>query len=159
MDWFLDLGYWGLLIGTFLSGTILTFSSDILLIGILLAGGDPWICLVAATIGNGTGALTSYLLGRLAKWEWLEKWFKIKPETLEKQKAKVDKYGVWGALFSWLPVVGQVFMVALGFYKVKPKTTVLLTYAGCLFRFLVWVLLYIHFGQAFIDFVMGMMGK
>lgn len=155
MDWLLDLGYWGLFLGTFLAGTVLTFSSDVMLVGILVAGGDPWLCLLAATLGNGTGALTSYLIGWLGKWEWLEKWFKVKPETLEKQKTKVDKYGVWGALFSWAPVVGQVFMIALGFYRVKPKTTVLLTYAGCFCRFLVWTLLYIHYGETFVNWIIG----
>ncbi len=153
MDWLIDLGYWGLLLGTFLGGTILTLGSDFLMIGLLLGGGNPWICLAMATIGNGSGALTSYLLGWLARWEWLEKWFKIKPETLEKQKVNVDKYGVWGALFSWAPIVGQIFMVTLGFYKVKPKTAALLTYTGCFCRFLVWVLLYINYGQAFIDWL------
>jgi membrane protein YqaA with SNARE-associated domain len=153
MDWLLDLGYGGLFLGTFLAGTVLTFSSDILLVGILLAGGDPWICLALATLGNGTGALTSYALGWLGKWEWIERWFKVRPETLSQQKARVDRYGVWGALFSWAPVVGQVFMIALGFYKVKPRTTVLLTYIGCFCRFLVWTLLYIHFGDAFVGWL------
>lgn len=156
MDWLIDLGYWGLLFGTFLAGTIFPLSSDILMVSMLLAGGNVWLCLVMAAVGNGTGALTSYALGWLGKWEWLEKWFKIKHETLEKQKANVNKYGVWGAFFSWAPVVGQVFMVALGFYKVKPAMTILLTYAGCFFRFLVWALLYIHYGDAFTDWVMSL---
>ncbi|MDR0907480.1 MAG: DedA family protein [Rikenellaceae bacterium] len=149
MDWLLDLGYGGVLVGSFLAGTIFTFSSEILLVGILVAGGDPWICLALATIGNGTGAITSYVLGWLGKWEWIERWFKVQPETLARQKARVDRYGVWGALLSWAPFVGQVFMVALGFYRVKPRTTVLLTYLGCFARFLVLTLLYIHYGEAF----------
>lgn len=151
MDWLLNLGYWGLFLGTFLAGTIFTFSSDILLVGVLLAGGNPWICLVVATAGNGTGALTNYLLGWFGKWEWIEKWFKVKPETLENQKATIDRYGVWLALLSWAPIVGEVFMIGLGFYKVKPKTTIILVYAGCFIRFLVWVLLYIHYGQDFVS--------
>jgi hypothetical protein len=44
-------------------------------------------------------------------------------------------------------------MIALGFYKVKPRTTVLLTYTGCFVRFLVWTLLYIHYGDAFTDWL------
>jgi membrane protein YqaA with SNARE-associated domain len=155
MDWLLDLGYGGLLIGTFLAGTVLTFSSDILLVGILVAGGNPWICLALATLGNGTGALTSYLLGWLGRWKWLEKWFKVKPETLEQQRARVHRYGVWGALLSWTPVVGQLFMIALGFYKVKPQMTVLLTYAGCFCRFLMWTLLYIHYGDSFTNWLIN----
>lgn len=153
MDWLLDLGYWGLFIGTFLAGTILTFSSDILLVGILVAGGDAWICLALATVGNAAGTMTNYLLGWLGKWEWIEKWFRVKPETLVKQKANIDRYGVWGAFFSWAPIVGQVFMIGLGFYKVKPKTTTLLVFAGCFVRFLVWVLLYLRYSQAFISWL------
>jgi membrane protein YqaA with SNARE-associated domain len=157
-DWLLDLGYWGLFLGTFIAGTIVSLSSELLIIGMLLAGGDPWLCLVAATAGNGSGALVTYLMGWFAKWEWLEKWFKVKEETLVKQKSKVYKYGVWGALLSWLPVVGQLFMVALGFYKIKPALTVVLTYTGCLCRFLVWTLLYIHYGDAFIEWILNLTG-
>ena len=154
-DWLIDLGYWGLLLGTFIAGTVVSLSSDVLLVTILLAGGDPWICLAAATVGNGTGAMTSYVLGWFARWEWIERWFRVKESTLERQKAVIRKWGVWCALFSWLPVVGQIFMIGLGFYKVRPSVTALLTYAGCLCRFLVWVLLYIHFGDEFIEWITG----
>ncbi len=154
-DWLLDLGYWGLFLGTFIAGTIVSLSSDMLLVAILIAGGDPWMCLVAAMAGNGTGAMTSYVLGWFARWEWIERWFKVKEATLEKQKANIRKWGVWCALLSWLPVVGQIFMIGLGFYKVRPLVTTLLTYAGCFFRFLVWVLLYIHYGEGFINWING----
>ncbi len=154
-EWLLDLGYWGLLLGTFIAGTVLTFSSDVLLVAILLAGGDPWICLAAATVGNGSGAMVSYLLGWFARWEWIERWFRVKKETLERQKNVIRRWGVWLALFSWLPVVGQLFMIGLGFYKARPAVTTLLTYAGCLCRFLVWVLLYVNFGEAFLDWIGG----
>jgi membrane protein YqaA with SNARE-associated domain len=152
-DWLLSLGYWGLLLGTFLAGTVLSFSSDVLLVGMLLAGADPWLCLAAATVGNASGAMTSYILGWFARWEWIERWFKVKPETLERQRDRIEKWGVGLALFSWLPVVGQVFMLGLGFYKVRPAAATLLTYCGCLGRFGVWVLLYIHFGDTFIGWI------
>ncbi|MDR2912261.1 MAG: DedA family protein [Alistipes sp.] len=154
-EWLLDLGYWGLVLGTFIAGTIVSLSSDVLLLAVLLAGGDPWLCLAAATVGNGSGAMISYLMGWFAKWEWLEKWFRIKEETLERQRDKVRRWGVWCALFSWVPVVGQVFMITLGFYKVRPLIVTLLTYVGCLFRFLTWVLLYIRFGDVFVEWISG----
>ncbi len=152
-EWLMDLGYWGLLLGTFIAGTFVSLSSDLLIVAVLLAGGDPWLCLIAATVGCGTGVLTTYLLGWLGKWEWLERWFKVKHETLEKQRSKVTRYGVWCAFFAWLPIVGQVFMITLGFYKSRPLVTVLLAYAGCFCRFLVWVLLYRQYGQAFLDWI------
>jgi membrane protein YqaA with SNARE-associated domain len=152
-DWLLGLGYWGLLLGTFIAGTVLSLSSDVLIVGMLLAGGDPWLCLAAATVGNGTGAMTSYILGWFARWEWIERWFKVREATLERQREMISKWGVWLALVSWLPVVGQIFMIGLGFYKTRPAVVTLLAYAGCLGRFLVWVLLYIHFGDRFIELI------
>ena len=40
--------------------------------GMLLAGGNPWLCFVLATAGNGLGSVTSYGLGYLGKWQWIE---------------------------------------------------------------------------------------
>jgi membrane protein YqaA with SNARE-associated domain len=154
-DWLLGLGYWGLLLGTFIAGTIVSLSSELLIIAMLVAGGDPWVCLVVSTVGNGSGLLVTYLVGRFARWEWTEKWFKVKRETLARQKAAVERFGVWSAFFGWLPVVGQVSMLALGFYKTRAVPVAAITYAGCLVRFLVWVVLYIHYGSSLAAWVMS----
>ena len=74
MEWLLDLGYLGLFLGTFLAGTVLPLSSDVLLIGMLAAKADPAVCLVVAAVGNWLGAMTSYWLGWYARWEWLLFW-------------------------------------------------------------------------------------
>ena len=55
MDWLLNLGYLGLFLGTFLAGTVLPLSSDILLVGMLAAKADPLICLPVAAVGNWLG--------------------------------------------------------------------------------------------------------
>ena len=74
--------------------------------------------------------------------EWIEKWFKVSPETLMRQKARVDKYGVWLALTAWIPFIGDIIAIALGFYKTKPLWTIVLLLIGKFTRFLVWNLLY-----------------
>ena len=117
MEFLLEYGYIGLFIGTFLAATILPFSSEFLLLGLLIAGADPWTCFLWATLGNWTGGLTSYYMGYLGKWEWIEKWFRVKRETLDKQKKYIDKYGSMLAFLSWLPLVGDVFAIGLGFTK------------------------------------------
>lgn len=142
LEFLLDLGYAGLFIGSFIAATVVPFSSDFLIIGILLAGGDPLISWVCATAGNWLGGLTSYWIGRIGKWEWIEKWFKVKPETLEKQKVLVDRYGVWLALVCWVPFIGDVIAVALGFFKTRPVWTIVLLLVGKFARFLVWNLVY-----------------
>lgn len=136
-----NLGLIGLFIGCFLAATIMPFSSDALYIAVLIATKDPVGCLVWGTLGNWLGGVTTYWLGRLAKWEWIEKTFKVKPETLEKQKKYIDKYGVWLALISWVPVLGDVVALALGFYKTPAVWSIFLLLVGKFARFAVWTLL------------------
>ena len=141
MSWLENLGLLGLFLGTFLAATVVPFSSDALYIAVLLATDNPVGCLVVGTLGNWLGSVTTYWLGRIGRWEWIEKWFKVKPETLERQKQKIDRYGIWLALLAWVPVIGDVITLALGFYKTKPVETMLLLLVGKLLRFLVWNLL------------------
>lgn len=133
-----EWGLLGLFLGNVLAATIFPFSSDALYIAVLAALKQPLACFVVGTAGNWLGSVITYYVGRLGKWEWIEKWFKVKPETLEKQKVKIDKYGVWLALIAWVPVIGDVFVIALGFYRTKPLPTILLLLIGKASRFLVW---------------------
>lgn len=138
-----EVGLLGLFIGTFLAATVLPFSSDALYVAALAAGTPPVATLVVGTLGNWLGGITTYYVGRLGKWEWIEKWFKVKPETLEKQKRYIDKYGVWMALISWVPFIGDVVAIALGFYKSPAVWTIFLLLVGKFARFAVWTLLII----------------
>ena len=78
MESLLEYGYIGLFIGAFLAATVFPFSSDVLLVGMLAAGGEPITTVTVATIGNWLGGLTSYWVGWLGKLEWLERWFRVK---------------------------------------------------------------------------------
>ena len=137
-----DLGLLGLFIGNFLAATVIPFSSDALYIAVLAFMKRPMACFLVATAGNWLGSVVTYFIGRLGKWEWIEKWFKVKPETLRKQKEKIDRYGPWLALTCWVPIIGDVIAIALGFYKTRPLWTIVLMLIGKLGRFLVWNLLY-----------------
>jgi membrane protein YqaA with SNARE-associated domain len=140
---FSSLGLWGLFLGTFLAATVVPFSSDALYIAVLWATKQPLACLLVASFGNWAGSVTTYFLGRLCKWEWLEKTFKVKREKLEKQKKNIDKYGVWMALISWLPIVGDVISLGLGFYKAPAFWTLILLFVGKFLRFGVWTLFFL----------------
>lgn len=137
-----SLGLLGLFIGTFLAATILPFSSDALYIAVLAATKDPIGCLAVGTVGNWLGSVVTYWIGWIGRWEWIEKWFKVKRETLEKQKVKIDKYGVWLALLAWIPIIGDVIAIALGFYRTRPWATMFLLFVGKFARFLLWNLIY-----------------
>ena len=142
MEWLEGLGLLGLFIGTFLAATILPFSTDALYLAILAGTGDPINCLIVGTIGNWLGSVVTYWMGWCAKWEWIQKWFKVKRETLDRQKERLDRYGAWLALLAWVPFIGDVFAIALGFYRTRPGLTMLLLLVGKFGRFLVWNMIY-----------------
>jgi len=135
------LGLFGLFLGCLLSATVFPFSSDALYIGILMATKQPMACLLVGTAGNWIGGAITYFLGRLAKWEWVEKVFKVTREKLEKQKPLIEKWGTWAALLSWIPFVGDVIVIALGFYRTPAVWTILFLLIGKFLRFLVWTLI------------------
>lgn len=155
MDWLINLGYWGLFLGAFLAGTVFPLSSDVLLNGSFALGADPRTALLITTVANWLGLVSTYGLGWLGRWEWLEKYGKVSREQLYKQKITIGKYGVWIALFTWIPVVGIIGLIALGFYKVKPALTLLLLFVACIVRFTFWTVLYINYGYKVIQWVMG----
>ena len=141
MEWLQSLGLLGLFLGSALAASIFPFSSDALYIAVLAATKNPVGCLVAGTAGSWVGSLLTYGLGWLGKWERIEKWFKVTREKLEQQQSKVNKYGVWLALFSWVPIVGDLTVLALGFYKAPRGWTFLMLLIGKAIRYLFWNLI------------------
>jgi len=149
MEYFLTLGYFGLFLGSFLAATILPFSSEILVTGMLFAGASPVYVLITATTGNWLGSLSTYGIGWLGKWEWIEKWFRISHEKIESQRAKIAKYGSLLAFFVWVPVVGDVFALALGFYKVNFTKCSIFMLIGKFLRFFIYIALFKYVGGWF----------
>jgi membrane protein YqaA with SNARE-associated domain len=84
LDFLLNWGYIGLFVASFLAATILPFSSEVVFAGLIAAGLDIWICIIVATIGNSLGGMTAYWVGSLGKIEWIEKYFGIKREKIDK---------------------------------------------------------------------------
>lgn len=142
MEILLEWGYLGLFIGTFLAATVLPFSSEILVTGLLYIGANPLYIFIIASLGNWLGSVSTYYLGWVGKWEWIQKLFKVTPEKLQKQQAKISKYGSILAFFVWFPVVGDVCSLALGFYKVSPRKCIFFMLIGKMCRFAVYILFY-----------------
>ena len=141
MESLLEYGYLGLFLGAFLAATVFPFSSDVLLVGMLALGGDPVATVAVATLGNWLGGLTSYWVGWLGKLEWLERWFRVKHETIERHRAKVERWGALLALMTWLPFVGDVFAIVLGFYKARFLPSAFWMFVGKCGRFIAWALI------------------
>ena len=142
LDFLAEYGLLGLFIGSFLAATVVPFSADVLLVGMLVADVNSAVALlVVATLGNWIGGITSYGIGRAGKWEWIER-LHVSRESLEKQKSRIERFGAPIALLTWVPFIGDVFAVALGFYRVKFLPAIFWMLIGKGARFVCWYLIF-----------------
>ena len=138
METFVEWGYIGLFIASFLSATIIPFSSELVFSLLIIKGYDFNLSLLVATTGNWLGGLSSYFLGRLGKWSTLEKYFRLKKEKIVKFKTNIDKWGSLLAFFCWLPIIGDPIAVGLGFFRTNFLLVALWMFVGKLIRYIVW---------------------
>lgn len=138
MEIFVEWGYLGLFIASFLGATIIPFSSELVLSLLIIKGYDFNLSLLVATTGNWLGGLSSYFLGRLGKWSTLEKYFRLKKEKIFKFKINIDKWGSLLAFFCWLPIIGDPIAVGLGFFRTNYLLVALWMFMGKLIRYIVW---------------------
>ncbi len=138
-----ELGYLGLFITCFLAATILPIASEVFLISMLAAKYDPLISLIIASAGNTLGSYLNFGIGYIGNPEWLKK-LRVKQKTIESWNASIQKYGVWLALLSWLPIVGDIIGIALGFFRANIFWSFLFMAIGKFIRYLVVVLVYLY---------------
>ncbi len=129
----------GMFVAAFLAGSFVPFSSEAVMVGLLAAGASPSELLLWGTAGNTLGSLFNYGVGSLGRQDWIERWTKVKPEKLERGKRWVRRYGAWAGLLAWLPLIGSVITVAMGFLRVKLFYSMLLVAVGKYVRY--WLLI------------------
>lgn len=117
IQFLIDWGYWGMFISAFLAGTILPFSSEVVLLACIGLGLDPIASTLSTTAGNALGGLTCYGIGHLGKMEWIEKYLKVDKKQLDRAARFIQGRGSWVALFSFLPVIGDAILIVLGLMR------------------------------------------
>ena len=140
MEGFVEWGYLGLFIASFLGATLIPFSSELVFSLLIIKGYDFNLSLIVATTGNWLGGLSSYFLGRLGKWSTLEKYFRLKKEKIVKFKTNIDKWGSLLAFFCWLPVIGDPIAVGLGFFRTNYILVAMWMFIGKFIRYILWAL-------------------
>ncbi len=138
MEFLFDYGLWGLLLASFLAATLIPFSSDALLLLMVANGFAPIDCIVVATLGNWFGGMSSYFLGYLGKWSWIEKYLRIERQKIERWHNKLEKQGAIFAFFSWLPFVGDIFAVGLGILRTNYIVVATAMLIGKFLRYVIW---------------------
>lgn len=122
--------YLGLFIGAFVAATLLPFSSEAALAGLLLAGHPPPLLWLIATGGNSAGAAVNWGLGRYLLHFQGRRWFPFKENEVGRAQGWFRHYGVWTLLLAWLPIVGDPLTFIAGLMRVRFWLFLLLVAVG-----------------------------
>ncbi|MBL30201.1 MAG: hypothetical protein CMC81_03005 [Flavobacteriaceae bacterium] len=141
MESFAEWGYLGLFIASFLAATIIPLGSEIVLSILIANSYDLTTSLLIASIGNWTGGLSSYGIGRLGNWKLIEKYFRVTKKSIEGIKNKIENWGSLLAFFCWLPVIGDPIAIGLGFFRVNFYMVSLWMFFGKLIRYIIWAII------------------
>ena len=79
-------------------------------------------------------------MGCLGKTDWIEKYFKVKKEKIDKMQRFLQGKGALMAFFAFLPFVGEAIAIALGFMRSNVTLTVFSMFVGKLIRYIVMLL-------------------
>ena len=132
----IDWGYVGLFISALLAGSIIPFSSELVMVALVKVGLSPALCVLAATLGNTAGGMTCYYMGRLGRVDWIERYFKVKKEKIDRMQRFLQGKGALMGFFAFLPFVGETIAIALGFMRSNVVLTTLSMFVGKLVRYL-----------------------
>ena len=108
----IEWGLPGLFISALLAGSIVPFSSELVLVALVKLGLPP-----------------------------IEKYFKVKKEKVDKMVRFLQGKGALMAFFAFLPAIGEVISIALGFMRSNIWLTTTSMFVGKLIRYI--LLLYV----------------
>ncbi|EGP05681.1 TPA: YqaA family protein [Pasteurella multocida] len=146
-DFWQQRSLWFMFASAFLSATLLPGNSEIVFVTLLtplqlnqqgLFSDDVLWLFHMAVLGNSLGSMTTYYLGyglpRLSEKQQQHPRFKWVMQ-------KVQRYGVWSLLFSWLPIVGDLFCAVAGWLRLNILGACVLIFVGKWVRYFFLLLL------------------
>ena len=132
-------GYVGMLLASFLAGSFLPFSSELVMAGLMATGLDPWQLMLYGTVGNVLGSGFNYCVGRMGKTEWFEKYLHVKPESMDKARRFMRGHGAWMGFFAFIPLLGSAITILLGLMRANPVITFISITLGKIFRYIILI--------------------
>ena len=132
-------GYWGMLIASFIAGSVFPWSSEAIMLGLLAAGLDPEGLIIYGTIGNVLGSMFNYWVGSFGRIDWIEKYLHVKKESLDRAERFMNGHGAWIGFFAFLPLLGSAIAILLGLMRANILITVISMTLGKLLRYIILV--------------------
>ena len=123
---------------SFLAATILPFSSELTLLGLIATSNyDNLLLLIVASFGNTLGSVVNWALGFYSRNLTTKKWFPFKDKQIKKSSQWFSKYGKWSLLFAWVPIIGDPLTLVAGLLRVRFLDFLILVMIGKISRYLV----------------------
>lgn len=114
----------------FLAATILPFYSEVYLFALLRQGGDPWLLVAVATLGNTLGAVVNWVLGLYLLHFKDRRWFYFSDRQIERAQRWYGHIGFWSLLLAWMPIGGDALTLIAGIMRLRLWLFVILVAIG-----------------------------
>ena len=122
---------------SFLAATILPFSSELSLAGLISTTNfNNSLLLIAASLGNILGSVVNWFMGFYSRNFTSKKWFPFNEMQITRSSKWFEKYGKWSLLFAWVPVVGDPLTLVAGILRVKFIDFIILVAIGKVSRYI-----------------------
>lgn len=143
LDFLISYGCVGMFIASFIAGSVFPFSSEAVMTGLQLAGVALVPLFLSATSGNILGSMFNYWVGTLGDPVKIQKYTRVKPEKLEKFCRFMESRGAWLGFFTFVPILGSVISVSLGFLRANVWISLLSITIGKSLRYavLIWIVM------------------
>ena len=129
--------YLSLFFISFLAATILPFSSELTLAGLITTSNyDNVLLLSVASFGNVLGSVVNWVLGFYSRNLTIKKWFPFKETQIERSSKWFNKFGKWSLLFAWVPILGDPLTLVAGLLRVRFLDFIILVAIGKVSRYL-----------------------
>ena len=130
--------YLSLFLISFLAATILPFSSELTLAGLMVTSNyDNLLLLIVASLGNVLGSVVNWILGFYSRNLSKKRWFPFKDKQIKKSSKWFNKFGKWSLLFVWVPIIGDPLTLAAGLLRVRFIEFFILVTMGKVSRYLI----------------------
>ena len=130
--------YLSLFFISFLASTVLPFSSELTLAGLISTSNyDNLLLLVVASFGNVLGSVFNWSLGFYSRNLSTKKWFPFKETQIERSSKWFSKFGKWSLLFAWVPIVGDPLTFVAGLLRVRFLDFIILVAIGKVSRYVI----------------------
>jgi membrane protein YqaA with SNARE-associated domain len=123
---------------SFLAATILPFSSELTLAGLIATSNyDNLSLLIFASSGNVLGSVVNWALGFYSRNLTTKKWFPFKETQIERSSKWFDKFGKLSLLFAWVPIIGDPLTLVAGLLRIRFLDFIILVAIGKVSRYLI----------------------